>query len=80
MFLTVRRGNGTVNSMQSPLHRLIDAKLGGDGALAELVACGRVDGFSWRVISAEVRTLTGIDVTHETVRSWFPELVSEAAS
>lgn len=61
---------------QTTLHTAADRLLGDAGPLEELVADRRNQGVSWRKIAAELRDLTGIDVTHETLRSWFPETVA----
>lgn len=61
---------------QTTLHAAADRLLGDAGPLEELVADRRNQGVSWRKIAAELRDLTGIDVTHETLRSWFAETVA----
>ena len=61
---------------QTTLHAAADRLLGDAGPLEELVADRRNQGVSWRKIAAELRDLTGIDVTHETLRSWFAEAVA----
>ena len=61
---------------QTTLHTAADRLLGDAGPLEELVADRRNQGVSWRKIAAELRDLTGIDVTHETLRSWFAETVA----
>ena len=61
---------------QTTLHAAADRLLGDAGPLEELVADRRNHGVSWRKIAAELRDLTGIDVTHETLRSWFAETVA----
>lgn len=66
------------------VHQLIDARLDQlerelRPTLAEeltadaLVEQRRAEGISWRKIATEIYDLTGIDVTHETLRSWYPE-------
>jgi len=61
---------------KSPTHRYADVLL--ERPLAELVAERRSAGVSWRRISLELRDATNgeIDVTYETLRSWFPEAVN----
>lgn len=59
--------------MRTALHELADLKLGGDGALKDLVLARRAEGVSWRLIARDVYDATGVDVTHESLRSWFPE-------
>ena len=61
---------------QTTLHTAADRLLGDAGPLEELVADRRNQGVSWRKIAGELRDLTGIDVTHETLRSWFAETVA----
>lgn len=48
-----------------------------NGRLREFVQESRRNGKPWREIASEMRIL-GADVSHETLRSWFPE--SEEAS
>lgn len=59
--------------MQSPTYRLADLLL--DGNLAGYVHEARSAGKSWRRIAIDLRDLTKtqVDVTHETLRSWFPD-------
>lgn len=61
---------------QTTLHSAADRLLGDAGPLEDLVADRRNRGVSWRKIANELRDLTGIDVTYETLRSWFPETVA----
>lgn len=62
-------------------HRLADSLLGDDGPLEDFVRIRRVDGRSWRLIARDLYERTEIDVTYETLRSWFPDAEpSEAAS
>lgn len=56
---------------RSSLYRALDGLLG--GTLAEHVTDRRAAGDSWRSIAADLRTRTGTDLTHETLRSWFPD-------
>lgn len=60
-------------------HKYADIRLG--QPLEQYVADKRKAGVSWRRISLDLRDETNgdIDVTYETLRAWFPELV-EAAS
>lgn len=62
--------------MPTPNHVLADHLLGGEGQLAELVDQRRAEGVSWRRIARELEERTGVVVTHETIRSWFPEQVA----
>lgn len=49
-----------------------------DGKLDEFVGERRAAGRSWRLIARDLLDATGIDVTHETLRSWFRQ--SEAVA
>ena len=49
--------------------RLADHML--DGTLTHYVTSRRSKGVSWRRIALDLRDDVGIDVTHETVRSWY---------
>lgn len=62
--------------MASPTRHLIELSLKGR-TLNALVRSGRRTGRSWQSITDEIRDQTGINVSRETVRGWFPEL-SEA--
>jgi hypothetical protein len=50
--------------------QLVDTKLGGN--LDGLVAGLRLGGWGWRKIAVEVTKRSGVDVSHETLRNWFP--------
>ncbi len=52
----------------SPTYLLIEQRLG--EPLAEFVAQRR-PGTAWRRIATELLVRTGVDVTYETVRTWF---------
>jgi hypothetical protein len=52
--------------------RLIDNLLGDRGPLDRFVREGRAEGRSWRLLARDLYDMTGADVTHETLRSWFP--------
>jgi hypothetical protein len=54
----------------SATQQLAEIKLG--SSLEEFVTSRRQRDVSWRKISLELRDATGVDVTHETLRSWFP--------
>jgi hypothetical protein len=55
----------------SPTYRLLDHLL--PNGLAYFVGISRGAGKSWRAISDELLTTTGIPVSHESLRLWFPE-------
>lgn len=63
--------------MATPLQLLLDERLGGDGHLEQLVRDKRKTKTPWRFIAREVHEATGYDVTHEALRSWFPDGSSE---
>lgn len=56
----------------SPLYRLIEERL--DGTLADLIAARRPH-TGWRDIAAEIHTLTGVEVSWETLRTWFVDRI-----
>lgn len=61
--------------MTSAARSLIDLHLHRDGRapLGRIVANARRNGRGWRFIAREVRALSGVAVSHETLRRWFPE-------
>lgn len=67
--------------MATPLptasHRLADVLLADDGPLERFVADRRAVGRSWRLIARDLyeATSTEVDLTYETLRSWFPDEV-----
>lgn len=65
---------------RTPTYRLADNLL--DGDLEHIVTEHRADGRSWRWIARDLYDRTGhvVDVTHETLRSWFPDLPSRGAA
>ena len=62
-----------MRGMATATHLLADVQLGDAGPLSAFVAVRRNNGRSWRRIAANLHEQTGIDVTSETLRSWFPE-------
>jgi hypothetical protein len=56
---------------QTTTYQLLQVRLTAD--LAEWVAARRADGRSWRAIAHEASTVTGVNVSHETLRAWFAE-------
>jgi hypothetical protein len=56
---------------QTPLLQLMEIKLGRDlrGYVEEAQAAGR----SWRGMAADLTEITGVAVTHETLRAWFSD-------
>lgn len=65
----------------TPTVRLAEVLLGGDGALEEFVSSRRPQR-SWRLLARDLYEATDgqIDVTYETLRSWFPDEPVKAAS
>ena len=60
--------------MPTPTERLADQLIkvsGIDDGLAEYVMKRRADGVSWRRIAIQLYRDIDVDVTHETLRSWF---------
>lgn len=57
----------------TPLASLIDSVVRSRSgkSLADYVAERRSNGTGWRTIAAELTTMTGTDVSYETLRSWF---------
>lgn len=66
---------------QTPKHQLADLLLGGDGSLERFVTSRRRAGRSWRLIIRDLYDATGgrVDLTYETLRTWFPDEVEKAS-
>jgi hypothetical protein len=60
---------------ETSLFRMADRML--NGRLREFVQESRRAGKPWRDIAAELRD-QGADVSHETLRSWFPDEADES--
>lgn len=58
----------TTSSLRQAVERLL-----GDESLDDFVTSRRKLDVSWRRVRDELRDTTGVDVTHETLRSWFPD-------
>lgn len=56
----------------SSLRQAVDRLLG-DESLDDFVNSRRDRELSWRRIRDDLRDATGTDVTHETLRAWFPD-------
>lgn len=56
--------------------RLADVLL--DGKLDEYVTERRAAGKSWRRITLDLRDDIGVDITHNTLRSWYPDEPDDA--
>lgn len=65
----------------TPTHRLADLLLGGPGSLESFVRERRDSGMAWRLVAREVYDATDqqIDLTYETLRTWFPDRPKKAA-
>jgi hypothetical protein len=61
-------------SQPTPLFQLVEARLGGVGALDRYVAEQRAT-TSWRVMAADLTERTGVQVTYETLRLWFADRI-----
>jgi hypothetical protein len=63
----------TVRAVATPTRRLADLLLG--GSLDEFVLTRRREGRSWRLISRDIWETTDgeLDITYETLRSWFAD-------
>lgn len=57
----------------TPLYRLLDTLL--PGGVDTYVAAKRSEGVSWRGIENAIRSEVSVDVTYQTLRGWYPELV-----
>lgn len=62
----------------SATYRLADHLL--DGQLEAYVGDRRQAGKSWRRISLDLRDEFEIEVTHETLRNWFPQFANRAVA
>lgn len=60
---------------RTPQHQLADILLGADGPLEAFVRSRRTAGKPWRRIERDLLDATDrkVDVTYETLRSWFPD-------
>jgi hypothetical protein len=65
--------------LRSSLRQAIDILLGDPARLDQVVAELRAQGLGWRRVAFEVRDLTHVDVTHETLRNWYSETGEPAA-
>lgn len=67
----------STSTLQTAIERLLPGEV---GTLKEFVRTERAGGSAWRVVSRRIYELTGVDVAHETLRTWFPDEPAEAAS
>ena len=70
-----------VAQTQSANHKLADLLLGDDGPLETFVRTRR-PARAWRLVARDLYEATDgeVDLTHETLRSWFPDGPTKAAS
>lgn len=61
---------------RSNLYQLIEKQLG--ESLADYVSTRRPTQ-SWRAIAADLGRRTGAEISHESLRLWFPEAARDAA-
>ena len=61
----------------TPLYRLLDALL--PGGIDAYVAAKRAEGESWRRIERAIWADVNVDVTYQTLRNWYPEMVEVAS-
>lgn len=68
--------------VQTPNHRLADLLLAAEGPLEAFVRTRRQNGKAWRLIARDLYEATDrqVDLTYETLRSWFPDEASSEAS
>lgn len=59
-------------------YELLQLKLGRD--LAAYVAEARSKGRDWRTMAADLSVVTGVPVSHETLRAWFTPASTSAES
>lgn len=71
----------SVPPVQTPHRRLADILLGDNGPLETFVRSRRPDR-AWRLISRDLYEATDkqVDLTYETLRSWFPDEAEDQAS
>lgn len=69
-----------MTSGPTPTARLADHILG--EPVADFIRARRAEGRSWRMVERDLREATDgqIDVTYETLRTWFPDEHVEVAS
>lgn len=58
-------------SSTSRTYQLIEARL--DGTLADYIRDRRPPQATWRQLAADIEEKTGVDVSYETLRSWFAD-------
>jgi hypothetical protein len=65
----------------TPTAQLADLILGDAGPLEDFVRSRRAEARAWRLIARDLYEVTGqrIDVTYETLRSWYPDPDETAA-
>ncbi|KDQ02232.1 hypothetical protein EN35_14225 [Rhodococcus qingshengii] len=63
-----------VFGMTTATQRLIELQLEGE-SLKDLVVSARSSGQSWKSIAEEIHVRTGVIVSRESVRGWFPDIL-----
>lgn len=61
----------------TPLKQLVEMKLG--QPLDGFVSARRQPRKSWRDIAAEIQEQTGVVVSHEALRTWYPDDAEQSA-
>ena len=56
----------------TPIRRLLEHLI--EDGLEDYITVRRQAGKSWRLISLDIRDEYDVDVTHETLRGWFPDV------
>ncbi|WP_097212020.1 MULTISPECIES: hypothetical protein [unclassified Rhodococcus (in: high G+C Gram-positive bacteria)] len=59
--------------MPTPTRELIELRLPAGMNLSGFVAQRRRSGAGWRLMADEVLEATGVFVSHQTLRRWFPD-------
>jgi hypothetical protein len=62
---------------RSARFQLLQVRLGRD--LSQYVT-DRYPSSSWRTIANDLTQITGVSISHETLRTWFPELSDHQAA
>ena len=65
--------------MATATHHLIEVQLKGK-SLRALVVSARRSNHSWQSIADEIRDLTGVIVSRETLRGWYPDVSTSSKS
>lgn len=71
-WLTLQTLHCKVSAMATATQHLIEVQLKGK-SLRALVVSARRSGRSWQSVADEIRELTGVIVSRESVRGWYPD-------